>query len=330
MDQLFSDVGRYPARTARQEEQQGRLPAPSARQGRQKQPHFYGVPDSTFAAGPLTMADMAEFVRLWKQERTGMCTEGLAIAALGEHGPEQVADLDTTEHELLFVMADYVDEDGIKALSRCKARLLGEGKAPFFIQCGKGYQAHVPETANPFDLWVGCGFDNKLPLKLPVETIASLLLGHDLIDLDAEDVLPMLCRPGSMSCFEESASWEERPGPTFEVLFHALEELKKDHCSLIQPGDDLRVFVQMLCSPNIGLEEVERCVRSLAEDEQRNIFIRFQCEFRDELPDHTIAVRGMIGSMENRGTLLWQRYTEEEPEPLSGAEHDDSMGASFD
>lgn len=287
-------------------------------------PIFYGVPDSTFATGPLTMADMAEFVRLWKQERTGMCTEGLAIAALGEHGPEQVTDLETTEHKLLFVMADYVDEDGIRALSRCKARLRGEGKDPFFIQCGEGYQAHVPETANPFDLWVDCGFDNKLPLKLPAEIITSLLPGHDLADLDAEDVLPVLHRPGTMFCFEESASWEERPGPTFEALCHTLEKLVKGpNYPIVKPGDDLRVFVQLLCSPNIGLEEMERCVRSLAEDEQRNIFFRFQGEFRDELPDHTIVVRGLIGSMENREAPLWRQYPKREPEPLSDAAHDD-------
>lgn len=42
------------------------------------------------------------------------------------------------------------------------------------------------------------------------------------------------------------------------------------------------------------------------EAEQRDIFLRFQCEFRDELPDYTIVVRGLIGSMENRVPRLWK------------------------
>lgn len=210
----------------------------------------------------------------------------LQIAALAENRLEPVTDLSRTGREVLFVMADTLEDEDADALAACRERLRRAGGRPFFIRtCHRRGEGAVP--AGLFDLTVICGRESDLPLELPAETVASMLRGDHPLERGE------LLRPGRLVCFEHSAVWEGSPAQAADALCLALR--REIDAARAEDGIFSRLLVCVTASPDVG-DVFDRYAFALTEGGVRPEGIVFQLEFTDSASERSVTVRGMTGT----------------------------------
>lgn len=113
----------------------------------------------------------------------------------------------------------------------------------------------------------------------------------DLISVDPDDVLNLLRGPGTLRSFCEEAVWEDRSARTAAVdkLCAGLE--RKAAVGRAEYGDCQRILLQIEGNDDIGLEEVERCVRALDPAHSNALVIHVRAG-----RDNTVRVRGLMGA----------------------------------
>lgn len=211
----------------------------------------------------------------------------LQIAALAEDRLEPVTDLSRTGREVLFVMADTLEDEDAGALAACRERLRRAGGRPFFIRtCHRRGEGAVP--AGLFDLTVICGRESDLPLELPAETVVSMLCGD--LPLERGELL----WPGRLVCFEHSAVWEGSPAQAADALRLALR--REIDAARAEDGIFSRLLVCVTASPDVGMDVFDRCASALTEGGVRPEGIVFQLEFTDSASERSVTVRGMTGT----------------------------------
>lgn len=222
--------------------------------------------------------------------------DGVTVLAVGSTGLEPVADLAETEQELLLVSANRLDEETAEALSACRERLRRAGRSPFFMRTVHKGQTDSAARDGLFDLTLVCGRRGDLPLSLPAELTAALFGATEktmFINLDREDILSVLCRPGTLTYFQKSACWQGDPTEAMEQLSRELaEEANACRAGCAQP---LRMLIDVGLSLDLSLEALE-CLNAMTEPDNTRDNVLFQANFLESAPESSVTVRGLIGA----------------------------------
>lgn len=129
--------------------------------------------------------------------------------------------------------------------------------------------------------------------EMAVKLIRSMAEARpaDIIPVDPGDVLKLLRRPGTMRFFHGDAAWEDGNERSAAVDRLCAELEQTAAAGQAEYGSSLRILLQIETSEDIGLEEVERCVRALdpAGSGVLVVHVRVGC-------DNAVRVRGLMGA----------------------------------
>lgn len=118
----------------------------------------------------------------------------------------------------------------------------------------------------------------------------------ELISADPGDVIQLLRRPGTMLCFQKNAFWSGDSRK--EALKNLYIELERTAAAgRAEYGSCLRILLKIDACIDIGLEEIEGCVRAMTRENPQQDAIAFQVRM-DGGSDGFLKVRGLLGAWE--------------------------------
>lgn len=119
----------------------------------------------------------------------------------------------------------------------------------------------------------------------------------EIISADPEEVTRLLRRPGTMLCFQKNAFW--LGSSRKEALENLYAELERTVAAgRAEYGNRLRILLRIDACMDIGLEEIEGCVRAITQESRQQDAIAVQARMGGG-SDGFLKVSGLLGAWDS-------------------------------